>query len=389
MSRGPFGAAWALLGATLALAAPVRAQAPRPATAVELLRAEQLARSGRPAEALALYRLVGENAATQELRATGWLRASRMVGDAAVAESNLRRAAEVDTAGVTGAQALLELGQLYYARGNYRAADQCLARCQVRLSKTPDAPSVLLFRARVAMGLRVPGEAAVAYEAASHGRPQAQRGLYGWGQALMAAGNSARALECFDRYAASYPAGDFLAGALAAAARSGERSGKLDRAAASRARLGLAAPASFEAQDLPPAPAGMKPRADAAPLPRGATRPQAEAPRPARLIPQPPSASPSPRREAAKPLPAAPQSAANAREPWYIQLGLFSQSANARTVLNRARAAGLEASLDSAGTAPGRYRVLGSSWPTREQATAAARRYQAAGLPTQLKPGGP
>ncbi|HVP38660.1 MAG TPA: hypothetical protein VMS93_05685, partial [Candidatus Saccharimonadales bacterium] len=225
----------ALAGAALGASTP----APRPASSADLDRADQLAREGKPAEAVGLYRLVGETGATRALRATGWLQAGRMVSDAATAETHFHRASELDPEGQAGAEALLELGRLYYARGAYAAADKALAASQLRLATTSYGPTVNLFRARVAMALHFPQAAAVAYQRLATTPGQTQRGLYGWAQALEAQRARPQALDLFDRYAASYPAGDYLAGALAGAARTGEGAGQADRAATSRARLSL------------------------------------------------------------------------------------------------------------------------------------------------------
>jgi hypothetical protein len=246
---------------------------------------------------------------------------------------------------------------------------------------TRHASTVILFRARVAMALRDPKDAAVAFqELGRRDGGLAQRGLYGWAQALLASGTPGPALDCFERYANSYPAGDYLAGALAGATRSGERTRKTDRAAASRARLAMAAPTSFEAADLPPAP-------------RAPAIPSSKTPAPVPGNPAPDrsgsAGSPSATRLPVRQLPAvAPPFSAGAG-PAYIQLGLFGRRANAAAVVDRARAAGLAASIDSIpGAGAARYLVRGSSHDSREAAVRAAQRYHDAGLATQLKQGG-
>src|SRR5262245_13662409 len=108
----------------------------------------------------------------------------------------------------------------------------------------------MLFRARTAMALRYYREAAVAWRDLGRTRSRGQRALYGWGQALLGAGEADQALGRFQKCADSYPAGDFLAGSLAGAIRASERAGQRDAAAAQRARLAVAAPESFEARDL-------------------------------------------------------------------------------------------------------------------------------------------
>src|SRR5205085_596329 len=70
------------------------------------------------------------------------------------------------------------------------------------------------------------------------------------GQALMEQGQAPRAMPLFERSAQSYPGGDYLATALAGQTQAALKAGKPDKAAAARARLAMAAPASFDAQDL-------------------------------------------------------------------------------------------------------------------------------------------
>ncbi len=386
-----------------------------------------MVRQGHEEGALGLYKLVASNAVSPEVRSAAWLSAGRLAPTAAEAEASYRHSQEQHPMGMSAAEAGLELGKLYFAQGNYKTADQVLASVQNRLMGTPSATQVNLFRARTAMALRMYGPAAVVWKDLGRARSTSQRADYGVGQALLADGNPASALAAFDRYTQSYPAGDYLAAALAGSIRAAGKTGEKDRLNERKARLAMVAPGSWEAEELklvaPPARSAVatapmhpavapvskpsvapasKPavaplsKPSVAPLSRPAVspgaKPAAAAAAKARSASVPPPRMPAVKKEqepAPKPVepPATHEGAAAGSA--YLQLGLFSTRDHAEKLVSDLKGRGLAATVHEVASGPRRLFQVRSedNFSDAASARAAGERFRAVGFKTQVKPG--
>jgi cell division protein FtsN len=403
--RVPFGRtliAAALLSGAQAGAAPI--SSPHGSTAADLARADQLAQGGHSAEAMGLYRLVAAGGISPEIRSSAWLHIGQLSPGAPEAEASFRRAQEQASQSLSAAEAGLELGKLYYSQGNYRGADQVLASSQTRLMGTPLATEVNLFRARTAMALHMYAPAGAMWQNLSQARSMTQRSQFGLGQTYMAQNDPRHALEAFDRYAQNFPGGDYLAAALAGAARAAGRAGEKDKAMERQARLGVVAPTAWEAEGLAPPVAAAPVHSAMAKLPstpvstlrpQGSATSTAKAPAAAKPVKTPAlhAAAPPARQAEPEHMPTrkndeiqAPASAAPAGA-YYLQLGVFSSRDHAEKLAGELKKHGFPVRVREIQAGGARYQVRSdASYESREAAASASGRFKAAGFSTQSKP---
>lgn len=144
------------------------------------------------------------------------------------------------------ASAAYGLGQLHYARGEYRPAAEAFGRAAARFSGADRADA--RYRQGLAwLGAQEPGRARAAFEeVAASSRPLRAFAQLGLAQAFALAGEPAREKSTLDRLLES-PAGEAEPAALERHAALSERLNRAAEAKASRDRLRRRWPRSFEA----------------------------------------------------------------------------------------------------------------------------------------------
>jgi tetratricopeptide (TPR) repeat protein len=252
--------------------------------------------------------------------------------------------------GAEAGEAAFVLGQLRYARGEYRQAAEAFARAARRLGTQRRG------EARYWAGLAWLGAGDLAQarayldDAAGDGMPRRSEALLALALCWESARRPERALETLQRLLADEP-GEAGAPALERVAVLSEGLGRPEQARRARDRLARDYPRSFEALR-----AGLSPLAQGSPAAEPPARPRAPAPRePAEQVSPPPKA---------------------VNVPLAVQIGAFRDPVRARALAGRARRAGfapvrVSAREDALGTL---YAVRVGVYATAEDAQGAGQR---------------
>lgn len=249
----------------------------------------------------------------------------------------LRRFELRQTRAADAAGAAFTLGQLHYARGEYRLAGDAFARAAARLEPA-QKPEARYWAGLCRLALREPAPArAMLEEVADAGGPRATEARLAVALAWELAGRDEAAAEALERVLAAGP-GEVTPAALERLAAAAERLGRGDEARRVLARLKREWPASVEA---------------------------ARAPRPVENATA----------AMVRPAPAA-RPAERAAGPIEVLLGAFADDARARTLVERAKRAGFSsAAVVTRGEGATRVHVVRLGvFPSEAEARAAGAR---------------
>jgi tetratricopeptide (TPR) repeat protein len=285
----------------------------------------------------------------------------RQVLESCGADSLLAPLARLEAArhGRDAAEAALTLGQLHYARGEYRQAAAAFARAAQR-SDARHRGEVQYWTALAWLGAGEVGQARTVFEeAARNDSPRRPEALLGVALCWEAASQPERALEALQPLLAGEP-GEAGPAALEHVAALGARLERPELARRARERLAKDYPRSIEAVR-----AAYAAAATPAKVPRPAPRPQAPA---ASHVAPPPVA---------------------AQVPLAVQIGVFRDEARARALAERARREGFgPARVAALADAGGKlFAVRAGVYATAGDARSAGERLgRALGVPWRVVP---
>ena len=276
----------------------------------------------------------------------------RQVVESRAADSLVAPLTLLETAGrgSDGAEAAFVLGQLHYARGEYRQAAGDFARAAQRIGPARRAEA-RYWTGLASLGAGQIGDARTAFEeAARDGSPRRPEALLGVALCWEAARRPERALDVLQTLLAGDP-GEAGAAALERLASLAARADRPELARRARERLAHDYPRSIEAMRVV-----RGPEPAPAPAARGPARPPG--PRPA----------PVPRHNAPPPV--------AVQIPLAVQIGAFRDQAHAGQLAERARHAGfgpvrVSALVDSGGAL---FAVRVGVYATAEDARGAGER---------------